>query len=70
MKAGAVRAGRGGNYPLVLFVAALLDLDVDRFVRDFESPDRIEKVENDFESGVRSGVNGTPAFYINGEKYN
>ena len=27
------------------------------------------KVEADFESGVRSGVNGTPSFFINGEKY-
>jgi protein-disulfide isomerase len=28
------------------------------------------KVEQDFESGVRSGVNGTPSFFINGKKYN
>ncbi len=49
--------------------AAHLGLDVDRFILDFESPDLIEKVENDFESGVRSGVNGTPSFYVNGEKY-
>jgi protein-disulfide isomerase len=28
------------------------------------------KVISDFESGVRSGVNGTPAFFINGRKYN
>jgi protein-disulfide isomerase len=26
-------------------------------------------VEQDFESGVRSGVNGTPSFFINGKKY-
>ena len=28
------------------------------------------KVISDFESGVRSGVNGTPVFFINGRRYN
>jgi len=28
-----------------------------------------ERVKSDFMSGVRSGVNGTPSFFINGEKY-
>jgi protein-disulfide isomerase len=27
------------------------------------------KVRNDFSSGVRSGVNGTPSFFINGERF-
>ena len=27
-------------------------------------------VREDFLSGVRSGVNGTPTFYINGTRYN
>jgi protein-disulfide isomerase len=26
-------------------------------------------VHRDFASGVRSGVNGTPTFFINGERY-
>ncbi len=30
----------------------------------------IKIVESHFESGIRSGVNGTPSFYINGYKYN
>ena len=29
-----------------------------------------ERVRQDFESGVRSGVNGTPTFYINGIRHN
>lgn len=29
----------------------------------------INKVEKDFESGLRSGVNKTPTFFINGKKY-
>jgi protein-disulfide isomerase len=28
-----------------------------------------ERVKEDFLSGVRSGVNGTPTFFINGERY-
>jgi len=28
----------------------------------------ISKIENDFESGVRSGVNGTPTFFINDQR--
>jgi len=28
-----------------------------------------ERIRNDFNDGVRSGVNGTPSFFINGERY-
>jgi formate-nitrite transporter family protein len=27
------------------------------------------RVKDDFQSGVRSGVNGTPTFFINGDRY-
>jgi protein-disulfide isomerase len=50
--------------------AAQLKLNVEQFENDFEKPELIKKVDADFESGVRSGVNGTPSFFINGEKYN
>ena len=50
--------------------ATQLHLDVEQFKNDFEKPELTEKVNDDFESGVRSGVNGTPSFFINGEKYN
>jgi protein-disulfide isomerase len=50
--------------------AGQLKLDVTQFEQDFEKPELIQKVDADFESGVRSGVNGTPSFFINGEKYN
>jgi protein-disulfide isomerase len=50
--------------------AEKIGLDVVQFEKDFEAPLYQEKVESDFESGVRSGVNGTPSFFINGEKYN
>ena len=49
--------------------AADLGLDVDRFKRDLEEGTYQERVQEDFESGVRNGVNGTPTFFINGERY-
>lgn len=45
-------------------------LNLEQFESDFEKPEFLQKVDADFESGVRSGVNGTPSFFINGEKYN
>ena len=50
--------------------AKAIGLDLDRFKKDISKQEVVDKVENDFESGVRSGVNGTPSFYINGKKYN
>ena len=50
--------------------AAQIGLDEDQFAADFGREEVEQKVEGDFESGVRSGVNGTPSFFINGEKYN
>lgn len=49
--------------------AKKLGLDMNKFQSDMQSSAVANKVENDFESGVRSGVNGTPSFFINGEKY-
>lgn len=50
--------------------AEFLGLDLERFARDMESPEIAEKVRDDFMSGVRSGVNGTPTFFVNGQRYN
>lgn len=50
--------------------AGQLHLDVEKFEDDFGRPELIQKVDADFESGIRSGVNGTPSFFINGEKFN
>ena len=44
-------------------------LDLERFKADIEEESVSARVEADFESGVRSGVNGTPSFFINEEKY-
>jgi protein-disulfide isomerase len=44
-------------------------LDVDRFEREMEAAQYRERVQEDFMSGVRSGVNGTPTFFINGVRH-
>jgi protein-disulfide isomerase len=46
-----------------------LRLDTAQFVKDLEDKQFSDKVEADFESGIRSGVNGTPTFFINGQRY-
>jgi protein-disulfide isomerase len=53
---------------LVAF-ARELGLDTKRFVRELEAETYRERVREDFMSGVRSGVNGTPAFFINSFRY-
>ncbi|MDX6535383.1 MAG: hypothetical protein QOF68_3127 [Gaiellales bacterium] len=50
--------------------ARALGLDVGRFVADLEQRTYEPKVREDFMSGVRSGVNGTPTFFINGVRHN
>ncbi|MBC8172758.1 MAG: DsbA family protein, partial [Chitinophagales bacterium] len=50
--------------------AKTIGLNLKRFKNDIQKNTLRDKVEQDFESGVRSGVNGTPSFFINGKKYN
>jgi protein-disulfide isomerase len=58
------------NANMLISLAKILHLNVKKFEFDQEDPELAEKVENDFESGIISGVNGTPSFFINNEKYN
>jgi len=55
--------------PHLMMFAEELGLDLKRFVRELEEGIYRERVRKDFLSGVRSGVNGTPAFFINGIRY-
>jgi protein-disulfide isomerase len=47
-----------------------LGLDEQRFGRDWQSESTLSRVEADFESGLHSGVNGTPTFFVNGNRLN
>jgi protein-disulfide isomerase len=46
-----------------------LGLDVERFDRELAGHVHAARVHEDFISGVRSGVNGTPTFYVNGVRH-
>jgi len=49
--------------------AERLSLDVERFDKELTEHVHADRVHEDFMSGVRSGVNGTPTFYINGARH-
>jgi protein-disulfide isomerase len=46
-----------------------LGLDVEAFGTELAEHVHAERVREDFMSGVRSGVNGTPTFYINAARH-
>jgi protein-disulfide isomerase len=47
-----------------------IGLDMGEFIRHSKSRHLYKKIKNDLESGIHSGVNGTPTFFINGLMYN
>jgi protein-disulfide isomerase len=49
--------------------AEQLGIDVERFDKDLAEHVHASRVREDFMSGVRSGVNGTPSFYVNGTRH-
>ena len=49
--------------------AASIGLDLHRFTRELLAGVHTPRVREDFLSGVRSGVNGTPTFFINGRRH-
>jgi len=44
-------------------------LDLDRFSADLEDPELRARVEDDLRTGLESGVNGTPTFFLNNVRY-
>jgi protein-disulfide isomerase len=49
--------------------AGYIGMDVFQFGIDMDDERLQIKIKEDYESGLRSGVDGTPTFFINGEKY-
>ena len=49
--------------------AAALGLNTEAFQDQMAHHTNADRVKQDFLGGVRSGVNGTPTFFINGERY-
>lgn len=53
----------------ILWLAADIGLDMDQFAYDLDNNVYADRVQEDFNSGIRSGVNGTPTFFVNGSRY-
>ncbi|MCU1287252.1 MAG: putative Membrane protein [Acidobacteriales bacterium] len=58
------------SIPFLFSAAESLGLSVERLQQALRSGEFSRRVRQDFLSGVRSGVNGTPSFFINGERHN
>jgi protein-disulfide isomerase len=48
--------------------AGELGLNIGQFIADFENAETKTRIDSDYQSGVRAGVEGTPTFFINGAK--
>jgi protein-disulfide isomerase len=59
---------RLGNGQLLRYVKQL-GMDIDRFEREIAEHQYTERVHQDMVSGIQGGVNGTPTFFINGDRY-
>ncbi|MGC4106672.1 MAG: thioredoxin domain-containing protein [Thermomicrobiales bacterium] len=53
----------------IVGLANQIGLDIEQFEDDLVQRRFEERVRNDFMGGVRSGVNGTPSFFINGTRF-
>ncbi|WP_420153207.1 DsbA family protein [Siphonobacter sp.] len=51
-------------------LAEKLGLDQTKLQHDLKQDSLEDRVDADFESGMHSGVNGTPSFFVNGQKFN
>ncbi len=53
----------------VMEMAEELGLDLNEFFKDLSNPDLINRIQRDLESGIQSGVAGTPTLYLNGRRF-
>lgn len=58
------------SIPLLFELADTLELSSDDLANAIENQIYQKKIHIDFIGGVRSGVNGTPSFFINDHRYN
>ena len=49
--------------------AKKIGLDLNKFGNDIKQGVVEKRIKEDRQSGIRSGVNGTPTFFINGTRY-
>jgi predicted DsbA family dithiol-disulfide isomerase len=54
---------------MLVFHAEQIGLDRERFIEDLDRHRFVPRIREDLSSGARSGVNGTPTFFVNGRRY-
>jgi len=57
------------DFPDLTHLALQLGLEVYRFQADLERPSHVSRIRENTAGGARSGVRGTPTFFINGCLY-
>lgn len=55
--------------PMYESIVTELGLDADELQAALEAEAYADRIRGDFNGGVRSGVNGTPTFFVNGVRY-
>jgi protein-disulfide isomerase len=55
--------------PDLVQYAMALGLDDERFAEDLRTHRHRDRIRRDIHAGAISGVNGTPTFFINGERH-
>jgi protein-disulfide isomerase len=58
-----------GDHSVALGFAKKLGLDTQRLERELAQHVYQKKIKDDFIGGIRSGVNGTPTFYVNSVRH-
>ncbi|MCB0195259.1 MAG: Na+/H+ antiporter NhaA [Anaerolineae bacterium] len=57
------------NEEHLINAAKAVGLDIERFTQELRDHVYAEHVQEDFDSGMNSGVNGTPTFFLNGVRH-
>jgi len=57
------------SLPMLEETAEKLGLDGEKAGAAVENQEFVKRIQQDLDGGVRSGVHGTPTFFINGEQY-
>jgi protein-disulfide isomerase len=58
-----------GDHSVALGYAKKIGLDTQKLEREISQHIYQKRIKDDFMGGVRSGVNGTPTFYVNGVRH-
>ena len=57
------------NVKSLIHYSKVNGVDIGKLEEDMTSQQVLDKIEGDIDGGLRSGVNGTPTFFVNGRRY-